>query len=102
LTFFTEFFKNFYNTDRLLGKRVSDEVVRASWNTAAGASPTARLACVPTWYEDFRQDLARVDVPTLVIHGGDDRIVPFSAAGRRAAQLVKEVHTASSEPTPKK
>ena len=32
----------------------------------------------PTWHEEFRQDLARVDVPTLVIHGDDDRIVPFS------------------------
>src|ERR1700690_1157467 len=36
--FFTEFFKNFYNTDLFLGKRVSEEVVRASWHIAAGAS----------------------------------------------------------------
>lgn len=87
--FFTEFFKNFYNTDLLLGKRISEEVLRASWNIAAGASATASLACVPTWHEDFRQDLARVDVPTLVFHGDDDRIVPFAAAGQRTAKLVK-------------
>jgi len=87
--FFTEFFKNFYNTDLLLGKHVSDEVVRASWNVAAGASPTASLACVPTWHEDFRQDLAHVDVPTLVIHGDNDRIVPMTAAGQRTAKLIK-------------
>ena len=87
--FFTEFFKNFYNTDLLLGKRISEEGVRASWNIAAGSSATASLACVPTWHEDFRQDLARVDVPTLVIHGDDDRIVPFAAAGQRTAKLVK-------------
>ena len=86
--FFTEFFKNFYNTDLLLGKRVSEEVVRASWNVAAGASATASLACVPTWHEDFRQDLARVDVPTLVIHGDNDRIVPIAAAGLRTATLI--------------
>ena len=55
--FFAEFFKNFYNTDLLLGKRVSEEVVRASWNIAAAASATASLACVPTWHEDFRHDL---------------------------------------------
>ena len=55
--FFAEFFKNFYNTDMFLGKRVSEEVVRASWNIAAAASATASLACVPTWHEDFRQDL---------------------------------------------
>jgi non-heme chloroperoxidase len=87
--FFTEFFKNFYNTDRLLGKHVSEEAVRASWNLAAGASATASLACVPTWCEDFRQDLTRVDVPTLVIHGDDDRIVPIAAAGARTAKLIK-------------
>jgi non-heme chloroperoxidase len=87
--FFTEFFKNFFNTDQLLGKRVSDEVIRASWNLAAGASATASLACVSTWYEDFRQDLQRVEVPTLVIHGDSDRIVPLASAGQRTATLVK-------------
>jgi hypothetical protein len=39
--FFSEFFKNFYNTDLLLGKRVSEQVVQAGWNVAAGASATA-------------------------------------------------------------
>src|SRR5262245_25273287 len=87
--FFSEFFKNFYNTDLLLWKRVSEDVVRASWNLAAGASATASLACVSTWYEDFRQDLQRLDVPTLVIHGDSDRIVPLASAGQRTAKLVK-------------
>lgn len=87
--FFTEFFKNFYNTDLLLGKRVSEQVVQASWNVAAAASATASLACVPTWHEDFREDLARIDVPTLVIHGDADRILPITAAGMRTAKLIK-------------
>jgi len=87
--FFTEFFKNFYNTDLYLGKRVSEQVVQASWNIAAGASATASLACVPTWHEDFREDVTRIDVPTLVIHGDDDRIVPITAAGLRTAKLIK-------------
>jgi non-heme chloroperoxidase len=87
--FFTEFYKNFYNTDQLLGKRVSEEVVKASWNIAAGASAIASLACVPTWHEDFRKDLERVDVPTLVIHGDEDRIVPITAAGARTANMIK-------------
>jgi non-heme chloroperoxidase len=87
--FFTEFYKNFYNTDQLLGKRVSEEVVHASWNVAAGASAIASLACVPTWHEDFRKDLDRVDVPTLVIHGDEDRIVPITAAGARTAKMIK-------------
>jgi non-heme chloroperoxidase len=87
--FFTEFFKNFYNTDLLLGKRVSEQAVQASWNVAAGASATASLACVPTWYEDFRNDLARVDVPTLVMHGDADRILPIDASGNRTAKLIQ-------------
>jgi non-heme chloroperoxidase len=87
--YFTEFFKNFYNTDLLHGSRVSEEVVRASWNVAASASATASVACVPTWFEDFRKDLTHVDVPTLVIHGNEDRIVPLAASGERTARLVK-------------
>jgi non-heme chloroperoxidase len=86
--FFTEFFKNFYNTDQLLGKRISEQAVQASWNIAATASATASFACVPTWHEDFRKDLARVQVPTLVIHGDADRIVPFPASGQRTAKMV--------------
>jgi pimeloyl-ACP methyl ester carboxylesterase len=87
--FFTEFFKNFYNTDLLLGKRVSEQAVQASWNVAASSSATASLACVPTWHEDFRKDLTRVDVPTLVIHGDADRIVPIGTSGLRTAKLIK-------------
>jgi non-heme chloroperoxidase len=86
--FFTEFFKNFYNTDVLLGKRISEQAVEASWNVAASASATASLACVPTWHEDFRKDVARIDIPTLVIHGDADRIVPFTAAGQRTAKMI--------------
>ena len=87
--FFTEFFKNFYNTDALLGKRVSEQVVQASWNMAASASPIASVACVATWYEDFREDLAAVQVPALVIHGDADRIVPLAASGQRTAKLIE-------------
>jgi len=87
--FFTEFFKNFYNTDVLLGKRLSDQAVHGSWNVAAGASATASLACVRTWYTDFRKDLPRIEVPTLVVHGDADRILPIAATGRRTAKLIK-------------
>ena len=87
--FFTEFFKNFYNTDVLMGKRISEQAVHASWNVACICSATATVACVPTWHEDFRQDLTRLGVPTLVIHGDSDRIVPMAAAGKRTASMVK-------------
>ena len=87
--FFTDFFKNFYNSDLLLGKRVSEQVVQSSWNVAAGSSAIASLACVPTWHEDFRNDLTRVDAPTLVIQGDADRILPITASGLRTAKLIK-------------
>jgi len=87
--FFTDFFKNFYNTDVLLGKGLSQQAVQASWNVAVGSSPTASLACVHTWYTDFRKDLPRIDVPTLVMHGDADRILPIAASGARTASRVR-------------
>ena len=87
--FFAEFFQNFYNADLLLGKQVSAQTIQSSWNVAAGCSATASLACVATWLEDFRTDLSRIDVPTLVMHGDADRIVPFSASGMRSAKLIE-------------
>jgi pimeloyl-ACP methyl ester carboxylesterase len=98
--FFTDFFKNFYNTDLTLGKQISDQVVQSSWNVASGASPTASYACVATWYTDFRKDLPRVDVPTLVIHGDSDRIVPLNAAGLKTSKLIKGARLAQIERGP--
>lgn len=87
--FFTGFFQNFYNADAFLGKRLSEQAIQASWNIAASSSATASFACVAAWHEDFRADLARIDVPTLVIQGNADRILPITATGLRAARLIK-------------
>src|SRR2546428_8619028 len=64
-------------------------VSQSGWISVLGPAQPASLACVPTWLEDFRKDLARVQVPTLVIHGDADRIVPFPASGQRTAKLVQ-------------
>jgi non-heme chloroperoxidase len=87
--FFAEFFKNFFNTDTLLGNRVSEQAVQSCWQIAAGSSATATLACVSTWYTDFRKDLERIDVPTLVMHGDADRIVPIAASGALTAKRIR-------------
>jgi non-heme chloroperoxidase len=87
--FFTGFFQNFYNADVFLGIRLNEQAVQANWNIAARASATASLACVATWHEDFREDVARIDVPTLVIHGDADRILPITATGLRTASSSK-------------
>jgi len=89
LAFFPHFLKNFYNVDALRGHRISDEAVQLSWSIAAGASPTGTLDCVTAWLTDFREDLGRIDIPTLVIHGDDDRILPLAATGARMLDFVK-------------
>jgi pimeloyl-ACP methyl ester carboxylesterase len=87
--FLTAFFNNFYNVDVLGGKRISDQVVQYSWNIGVAASGKGSLDCVATWGTDFRKDLARVDVPTLVIHGDADRITPLAATATRTHKAVK-------------
>jgi pimeloyl-ACP methyl ester carboxylesterase len=87
--FLSGFLANFYNVDILRGERISDQVVQLSWNIGAGASPKGTLDCVPAWLTDFRKDLAAIDVPTLVIHGDADRILPIDATGKRTHELVK-------------
>jgi pimeloyl-ACP methyl ester carboxylesterase len=90
--YLTAFFKDFYNLDEFLGTRISEEAVRDSWDVAAGASPVATYACPPTWHTDFRADLAKIDVPTLVTHGTADRILTIEAAGARTHELVDDSH----------
>ena len=86
--FLSGFFRDFYNLDENLGSRISEEVVRDSWNVAAAASPVGTWACPQTWHTDFREDLRRIDVPTLVTHGNADRILPIAATGARTHELI--------------
>ena len=88
---FKDFFDNFYNTDKLMPERISEQAWQASFNVAAGASPFASYACVDTWLTDFREDLPKIDVPVLVVHGTDDRILPFEATAARLPDLIDDV-----------
>jgi len=87
--FLSGFLENFYNLDQLKGVLISEQAVQLSWNIAAGASPTGTLDCVSAWLTDFRPDLAKIDIPTLVIHGDADRIVPFEVSGKLTQAMVK-------------
>ncbi len=87
--YFTDFYKAFYNTDDNLGTdRLSEEALRNSWNVGSGASWFASSAVVPTWFTDFRGDIPKVDVPTLILHGTGDNILPIDATGRPFHQLL--------------
>jgi non-heme chloroperoxidase len=86
--YFTDFYRNFYNTDENLGTRLSEEALRNSWNVAAGASWFASSAAVPTWVTDFRGDILKIDVPSLILHGTADNILPIDATARPFHQLL--------------
>ena len=83
--FFAGFFKDFYGVS-LLSHPTSDEVIQWSCNVAMQASLKATLECAKSFATtDFRPDLPAFNVPTLIIHGTDDKTVPIDAAGRAAA-----------------
>lgn len=67
---------------------------------AAQADPEAAAQCIAAWVEDFRDDLAKVDVPTLVIHGDSDGTVPFEVSGQKTHEAVagSELHVVKDGP----
>jgi non-heme chloroperoxidase len=83
---------DFLNLDDYLGKRVSEETVRTMWSAGADASPWATWACVLTWLENFHEDITRIDVPTLILHGTADRILSIDGQGRRLHAALPEAH----------
>jgi pimeloyl-ACP methyl ester carboxylesterase len=85
------FLKNFYSVGSADGKLVSDLAIQANWTVAIGASPVGTVSCVDAWIEDFRNDISRNDLPTLMIHGDDDRILPADVTSRRQAKMIKGV-----------
>ncbi len=100
---FTAFYQNFYNLDDTLGERISQEVVTANWNTATRSAPVAAYAVVPTWIEDFRDDVTAVresGKPVLILHGTADQILPIDVTGRRFHQAVPDATYVEVEGAP--
>ena len=97
---FKDFFDNFYNTDKLMPERISEQAWQASFNVAVGASPYATYACVDSWLTDFRDDLPKIDVPVLVVHGTEDRILPFEATAARLPGLIDDIALVTVEGGP--
>ena len=81
--------------------KVSEPQRQFAISLALPASPKATAGCITAFGStDFREDLAKVNVPTLVIHGDSDAIVPFEASGKRTAQTVEgaELHVVKGGP----
>ncbi|MGP0150018.1 alpha/beta fold hydrolase [Pseudomonas oryzihabitans] len=86
--FLADFAPVFYGTNQ--GQQVSAGVFTQTLNIALLASLKGTLDCVTAFSEtDFRPDMAKVDVPTLVIHGDADQVVPFETTGKLAAELIR-------------
>jgi non-heme chloroperoxidase len=98
--FLEAFLKNFYNKKLVGGTDISDEAIHASFNVATGSSYHAMLNCVDAWLEDFRADVAQIKIPTLVLHGDVDQILPIDATGKRTAALIPgaELHVVEGGP----
>jgi pimeloyl-ACP methyl ester carboxylesterase len=94
------FLENFYNYDEYRGTLVSEQAFQSSWNIAVEASAIATVACIPTWETDFRADIAKIDVPMLVIDGEADRVLPYTKTGKRLPALMKDAQLVTIEGGP--
>jgi non-heme chloroperoxidase len=88
-----QFFKDltlpFYGANRP-GSKVSQGLRDWFWLQGMMAGFKSAFDCIEAFSEtDFTDDLAKFDVPTLILHGGDDQIVPIDASARQSAKLVK-------------
>ena len=88
-----DFMDRSYNIDLLGGSRVSDQAWQNSFYVAISASAHAALDCVGACLEDFRGDVAAISIPVLVIHGDQDRVLPYEATSRRLPRFLKDARS---------
>ena len=87
--FWREFSKPFYGANRS-GAKVSQGLLDSFWLQAMLGGHKSIYECVKAFSEtDFTDDLKRFDVPTLVLHGDDDQIVPIKITGLLSAKIIK-------------
>lgn len=88
--FYRELSESFYGANRP-GSTVSQGVRDSFWLWGMQVGLKGALDCIKAFSEtDFTEDLKRFDIPTLIVHGDDDQIVPISASAQKSAQLVKQ------------
>jgi non-heme chloroperoxidase len=87
--FYKDLSVSFYGANRE-GSKVSQGLRDAFWLMSMQAGMPAAYDCIKAFSEtDFRQELSKIDIPTLVIHGDDDQIVPLSVGGARSSKMIK-------------
>lgn len=88
LAFLPEFFKMFYNISMLTPNLVSDEVLHANFMVASQASAIGTLASVAAWTTDFRQAITKVSMPSLIIHGDADKVLPYESTAVPLSKML--------------
>lgn len=89
--FLKDFHKNFYNYVEAQDNKVSKAQLDYDWNIAANASPRATIQAAKAWAEtDFRPELGNINVPCLIVHGDDDKIVPIETSAEQAAKGIEQ------------
>jgi non-heme chloroperoxidase len=87
--FLKDFHKNFYNYVETQDNQVSEAQLHYDWNIATSASPRATIQAAKAWAEtDFRSELGNVNVPCLIVHGDDDKIVPIETSAEQASKGI--------------
>ena len=87
--FYKDFALIFYGANRP-GAKVSQGILDQFWLQSMQAGLNNAYDCVKAFSEtDFTEDLKKFDVPTLVMHGEDDQIVPINISGKRSTKLIK-------------
>lgn len=89
--YFKAFLDDFFNVDVFGGTRISEPAWQAAFSMALAAGPYATWACVDTWLTDFRADLGKFDVPTLLVHGDADRILPHESTAARLPGMISDL-----------
>jgi non-heme chloroperoxidase len=98
--YFKQFLDDFFNVDVFAGTRISDQAWQAAFAMALEAGPYATHAAVGTWTTDFSDDLAKIDVPTLLVHGDADRILPYAATAARLEGRIADLTVLTVEGGP--
>ena len=88
--YWIEFAKPFYGANRP-GAKVSQGILDQFWRLSMQANFKAAYDCIKAFSEsDFTEDVKKFDIPTLVIHGEDDQIVPIATGGARSAKMIRD------------
>jgi non-heme chloroperoxidase len=98
--FYKQFFDNFNNADVFMGNRLSEQAWQQQFSVAIQSSAIGTLRCVDAWLTDFRDDLPRLDVPVLLVHGTADRILPIDVTARRLPGLIADLRFVEVEGGP--